>query len=115
MESNSKIRPIEPRPGDFFKHYRGGIYYIIAIGKYCENPNVDIVIYQDIKDMKNKKPYVRFMSKWLEPAKMNDVEMIRYTKLENYKAKSGMGCEAEVIKAKKEPPDFRFEAGLELL
>lgn len=59
--------------GKTYKHYKGNIYKIIAIGK-CSETLEDLIVYQSVKD---SQVWVRPARMWNE--KINNSETLRFT------------------------------------
>ncbi len=59
--------------GKTYKHYKGNIYKIIALGKHSETLE-DMIVYQSITD---KKVWIRPQSMWNEV--IDEHETLRFT------------------------------------
>ncbi len=62
--------------GKIYRHYKGGVYKIIALAKHSETME-DMVVYSSVKD---NKTWVRPKSMWNEV--IDDLGTLRFTLLD---------------------------------
>ncbi len=65
-------------PSGVYKHYKGGFYEVIGIGKHSETHEV-MVIYKDVHS--EKKIWVRPMEMWFDEVLVGGVSVFRFVKI----------------------------------
>lgn len=67
-----------PKPGEKYRHYKGGEYEIVCMAKN-EADESDVVVYKALYD--GEHIWVRQLSVFLEKVASNGVEMPRFAKI----------------------------------
>lgn len=66
--------------GKKFKHFKGGIYEVIALAKDCDDPNRELVIYRSMSD---QQTWARNMDEFTNMALLPDgTHVKRFTELD---------------------------------
>lgn len=65
----------EPEEGSVYRHYKGGIYEVLAVARHTENDEV-LVIY---KSVSNGKCWARPLSMWEEQVDLYGKTISRFT------------------------------------
>lgn len=54
-----------PKTGHFYRHYKGGLYYVVALAKHTERDET-LVIYRHVSGSMHARP----LDEWNKPAKI---------------------------------------------
>jgi len=63
----------EPIPGTFYRHYKGGLYYVMALAQHTERDTEFLVIYRHV----GGNVYARPSDVWRSPAKVEGEPVAR--------------------------------------
>lgn len=66
-----------PKPGDVVRHYKGGVYSVLALGADADDPDVDVVVYRSADD---GAVWVRRLSDWQRPTDGGLERFVRITR-----------------------------------
>ena len=75
---------IEPKPGERYKHFKGGEYEIVCVARDCENPEKKVVVYKmlyDKEDFAKGTIWIRNLEDFVGEKELNEEKIKRFVKI----------------------------------
>jgi hypothetical protein len=73
--SDGYINPVE---GSVVEHYKGGRYQVLSLGRHCDYPNEELVVYRSLKD---GTVWVRKLSEFRDMVQTDDGFVKRFKEI----------------------------------
>lgn len=66
-----------PKVGEVYRHFKGGEYIVVGLARCTETKRIR-VMYRNTHEPTWKLPWDRSLTNWLEPVKVNGVQVSRF-------------------------------------
>jgi len=72
-----------PSIGGFYRHYKDGIYIVLAIARDTNNPDTQLVVYCEFGGTESES-WARPLDEWRNPAMVNGQPVARFTQVPDF-------------------------------